>query len=162
MLTVLAFFLEVSYRKTSGWITMRTSIYMLFYIIIHIYSHKFNYRSVCAVCVHLVQMPWVLTKQMLAVVQSTHTEQCLWGVCESSDPEWPQNSLGTFHICISPSLFLLSSCLWISIHFQNTYLRCMFAHVVHGYLFMVQFLCFLRLNSQFDVVVVLSHLVGVC
>lgn len=28
-----------------------------------------------------------------------------------------------------------------------------FAHVVHGYLFMVQFLCFLRLNSQFDVVV---------
>lgn len=37
-----------------------------------------------------------------------------------------------------------------------------FAHVVHGYLFMVQFLCFLRLNSQFDVVVVLSHLVGVC
>lgn len=27
---------------------------------------------------------------------------------------------------------------------------------------MVQFLCFLRLNSQFDVVVVLSHLVGVC
>lgn len=126
------------------------------------YSHKFNYRSVCAVCVYLVQMPWVLTKQMLAVVQSTHTEQCLWGVCESSDPEWPQNSLGTFHICISPSLFLLSSCLWISIHFQNTYLRCMFAHVVHGYLFMVQFLCFLRLNSQFDVVVVLSHLVGVC
>lgn len=37
-----------------------------------------------------------------------------------------------------------------------------FVHVVHGYLFMVQFLCFLRLNSQFDVVVVLSHLVGVC
>lgn len=35
----------------------------------------------------------------------------------------------------------------------HTYLRCMFAHVVHGYLFMVQFLCFLRLNSQFDVVV---------
>lgn len=34
------------------------------------YSHKFNYRSVCAVCVHLVQMPWVLTKQMLADVNS--------------------------------------------------------------------------------------------
>ena len=42
------------------------------------YSHHFNYRSVCAVCVYSVQMSWVLKIQMLVAVQQTpHTEQCL-------------------------------------------------------------------------------------